>query len=1110
MLMTFRSRITALATACLLFLTTLFYIQIPHAAASEKNALLTFKGKGSLEASLIARYNSGATFAEGGTEIVVYNEKYNQLYSVNGAEKALDIVSLLPLNNKSSFQDLSLTKRISLQQLNNQTSQLNLKLDDITSVAVHPSFEFVAVAAPASPVTDAGYIIFLGHDGTYLSHVQVGVLPDMVTFTPDGKYALAANEGQPNDDYSIDPEGSVSIIDVTGDIAFLSANHVTTAQFDKLDTSHIRKVKPEATFAQDAEPEYIVVSEDSKKAFVVLQENNAIATLNLQTKQFESIHSLGTIDHSLPGFALDASDKDGVASLKNWPTLGLFMPDGMSLYTANGKTYILTANEGDAKDYDGFSEEARVVDIADRIALDAKYYKGYTQEQLNALQAALTDEKQLGRLKTTTSVELNADGKQPFIHSYGTRSFSIWDADTMKLVFDSGDQFERITNLANPHAFNTNNEANEFDTRSDDKGVEPEAVVVGQVGNKPYAFIGLERAGGIMAYDITNPANPAFDIYFSSRSYDLNEEQPSGDVAPEGLTFIDEKSSPTGRALLVVANELSGTIAVYELTPSTKKMIQIIATNDIHSRVVEGDGMGYAKIAAIVEQYKKQNPNTIVLDAGDTLHGQTYSTLVNGESIIELMNEIGYDAMTTGNHDYNYGYKHLKALSADASFPILAANVVDAAGQYVYEPYVIKEVAGIKLGIFGIATPETIYKTHPKNVEGISFTDPEAAIKEMVDTLKPQADVIINLAHLGTDGSTIDANRTDYVTSKIDGVDLVIDGHSHEVVNKMINDTLLVQFGEYGKQVGVITLVFENDKLIDKTVHSISVDDAKTLKADASIEAIIKQTSASQDVILNEVIANTDVKLEGERAVVRTSESNLGNLITNAMLEASGANIALTNGGGIRASIDKGNITIGDVITVLPFGNIIVTIEVTGQELKDALEVGAAGYPAAHGAFAHVAGISYTINASNEAGNRIENIKVNGLALNLNKTYTLATNDFLAAGGDGYTMFADNTIINHASSLDEALIAYIKKNGTSNVVVGERIAVTKGKPTAALPNDSHIEAPSPAEGYYIVKKGDTLYGIAKKHNTSWRELQKINNIRFAHLIYPGQTIKLAN
>src|SRR5690606_35208050 len=151
--------------------------------------------------------------------------------------------------------------------------------------------------------------------------------PDMVTFTPDGKYALAANEGQPNDDYSIDPEGSVSIIDVTGDVALVSANNVTTAKFDKLDATHIRKVKPDATFAQDAEPEYIVVSEDSKKAFVVLQENNAIATLNLQTKQFEAIHSLGTIDHSVPGFALDASDKDGVASLNNWPVLGLFIPD---------------------------------------------------------------------------------------------------------------------------------------------------------------------------------------------------------------------------------------------------------------------------------------------------------------------------------------------------------------------------------------------------------------------------------------------------------------------------------------------------------------------------------------------------------------------------------------------------------------------------------------------------------------------------------------------------------------------------------------------------------------------------------------------------------------
>jgi len=1126
--MNFKSGLLALGLSV-----TLLTAQAPAiqaGAVSSSEAWLSFAGQGDLEAKLIARYSSGAAFEEGGTEIVAYDPLHQQLFSVNGAEKALDIISITSLSTAKSdnVQDIKLTKRISLEQLSNQS----LSLSDITSVAIHPSNEYVAVAAPADPITDAGYVIFISHDGTYLSHVQVGSLPDMVTFTPDGKLALVANEGEPSDDYSINPVGSVSIIDVEHGVRSVTENAVTTAGFDKVNAEGIRIVKPGASFSEDAEPEYIVVSDDSSKAYIVLQESNAIAVLDLTAKQITSVHDLGVIDHSLPGYALDASDKDDVASLKNWPVLGLFMPDGMSMYSVNGKNYILTANEGDAKDLDGFSEEARVADLADRIALNASYYKGFTQEELDAMTETLFEDEQLGRLKTTTSVALNKDGKQEAIYSYGTRSFSIWDADTMELVFDSGDQFERITKLANPAGFNTDNAENNFDNRSDDKGVEPESVTVGQVGDASYAFIGLERAGGIMAYDLSNPAAPVFDLYFSSRSYSANEEIPSGDVAPEGLTFIEAKNSPTEEALLIVANELSGTIAVYELTESNKTRLQIIATNDIHSRVYEDGGMGYAKIATIVDQYRSMNPNTIVLDAGDTLHGQTYATLVEGSSIVELMNTIGYSAMTTGNHDYNYGYEHLLEIEKQANFPILAANVKKADGSYAYEPYIIKEVAGVKLGIFGIATPETVYKTHPNNVEGITFTDPATAAQEMVDTLKDQVDVVINLAHLGTDGSTIDANRSDAVTEKVDGIDVVIDGHSHELVERIVNDALLVQFGEYGEQVGIITLEFEEGKLINKQSHYITADDASTLPAHTEVEALVEKTTEAQQTILDQVIGKTAVKLIGEREVVRTGESNLGNLIADAMIAATDADVAMTNGGGIRASIEEGDITKGDVITVLPFGNFIVTIEVTGQELKDALEVGAAGYPAAHGAFSHVSGITYKIDADADVGNRVHSVVVNGKALELNQSYTLATNDFLAAGGDQYTMLADNTIINNAGTLDEELIKHIQAQGTVTSAVEQRIVVqtkekdsnqpaTKpidntsnsgnAKPTQPANNSNNAgsgisEPDKPLSFTYTVKKGDTLWSIAQKHGTTWQKLQQVNKLKNANLIYPGQKL----
>jgi len=1127
--MNFKSGLLAIGLSITLLTAQVPSIQAETVHSSE--AWLSFAGQGSLEANLIARYSSGAAFEEGGTEIVAYDSAHQQVYSVNGAEKALDIISLTALasGKKDSVQNIKLSKRISLEQLSNQS----LSLSDITSVAIHPTNEYVAIAAPANPVTDAGYVIFIRHDGTYLNHVQVGALPDMVTFTPDGKYVLVANEGEPSNDYTINPVGSVSIIDVEQGLPSITESSVTTAGFDNVNAEGIRIVKPGASFSEDAEPEYIVVSDDSSKAYVALQENNAIAVLDLKTKQFTSVHDLGVIDHSLPGYALDASDKDGVASLKNWPVLGLFMPDGMSMYSANGKNYILTANEGDAKDLDGFSEEARVADLADRIALKASYYKGFTQEQLDAMSESLFADDQLGRLKTTTSVALNKDGKQEAIYSYGTRSFSVWDADKMELVFDSGDQFERITKLANPSGFNTDNAENKFDSRSDDKGVEPESVTVGQVGATSYAFVGLERAGGIMAYDLTDPAAPVFDLYFSSRSYNTAEEIPSGDVAPEGITFVDANNSPTGEALLLVANELSGTIAVYELTGSNQTRVQIIATNDIHSRVYEGGGMGYAKIATIVEHYRDMNPNTIVLDAGDTIHGQTYATLVEGTSIIELMNEIGYEAMTTGNHDYNYGYERLLELGKQASFPILAANVKKNDGSYVFEPYVIKEMDGVKLGIFGLATPETVYKTHPNNVAGVTFTDPAAAAQDMVNALKDKVDVVINLAHLGTDGSTLDANRSDKVAEKVDGIDLIIDGHSHELINRTVNDALLVQFGEYGEQVGIITLVLEDGELVSKQSHYITADDASTLPAHPKVEALVEKTTKAQQVILDEVIGHTAVKLIGEREVVRTGESNLGNLIADAMIAATGADIAMTNGGGIRASIDEGEITKGDVITVLPFGNFIVTIEVTGQELKDALEVGAAGYPAAHGAFTHVSGITYKIDAEAEAGNRVHSVVVNGKSLDINQKYTLATNDFLAAGGDQYTMLADNTIINNAGTLDEELIKFIQQQGTISPKVEQRIQVqpkavngssstpsknensqssTNAQSTKPSNNSNNAgnEQSKPADKSvattYTVKKGDTLWSIAKNYGTTWQKLQQANKLNNANLIYPGQKL----
>lgn len=470
--------------------------------------------------------------------------------------------------------------------------------------------------------------------------------------------------------------------------------------------------------------------------------------------------------------------------------------------------------------------------------------------------------------------------------------------------------------------------------------------------------------------------------------------------------------------------------------------ISIVHTNDIHSRVEEGkyDGMGLDKVATIVNNTKENNPNTLVLDAGDTFHGQTIATLNKGESIVKIMNEIGYDAMTPGNHDFNYGQDRLLELSKLAKFDIISANVYKDDYTTLLSSYVIKEVGGLKVAIFGLATPETVYKTHPDNVKGITFFDPIIVSKLMVKELENKSDIIICLSHLGLDESSKITSKL--VAEKVDGIDVIVDGHSHTTLEtgKMINKTLIVQVGEYAKNVGIVELTVYNKVIMNKTVKLITKDEASDLIPNKAVKEVIDKIKADNKVITSKKIGETAVKLLGERLNVRTSETNLGNLVADAMVSKTGADCALTNGGGIRSSIDIGDITVEDIITVFPFGNYVVTKKVTGEQILSALENGLSDYPDESGAFPHVSGMTVLFNPSKEVGNRVLKVIIGGNEINPNKEYSLATNDFIAAGGDQYTMFSDCETLGEYPGLDEILIDYITENGTENSPVERRIA----------------------------------------------------------------------
>lgn len=541
----------------------------------------------------------------------------------------------------------------------------------------------------------------------------------------------------------------------------------------------------------------------------------------------------------------------------------------------------------------------------------------------------------------------------------------------------------------------------------------------------------------------------------------------------------------------------------------TSQKLVILHTNDTHSRVSESsnDGMGFAKIAAEVSAFKAQNPNVLLVDAGDTLHGQTFATLNKGENIVQLMNMMKYDAMTPGNHDFNYGYEQLTTLSKKMAFPLLSANVKKADGTTLYTPYVIKEIGGIKVAIFGLSTPETAYMTHPNNVVGLTFADPIAEAKATVAQLKGKADVVVCLSHLGL-------NETSEFTSKrlaqeVDGIDVIVDGHSHTTLAEglKVGNTIIGQTGEYDKNLGVIELTVSSGKVTSSKASHVTKAQAAEITPDQSVSDLIAQLSEANKVITDVVIGKTSVALKGERAMVRAGETNLGNLITAAMLDVSGADVALTNGGGIRASIDAGDITKGEVITVLPFGNYVVVKSVTGQELKDALELGVSKYPEANGAFPHVGGITFTFDAGKAAGSRVTAVAVNGKPLDLSKSYTLATNDFMAAGGDGYTMFADNKIQGEYPALDEVLISYIAKSPAVSPVVDGRVKAIPAPAKPEIPAEPAVPTvAAPSAQSYTVKADDVLWKIARQFNLDWQALAKFNNLSNPNVILPGQIL----
>ena len=492
-----------------------------------------------LTLSPLGTYSTGA-FAEGASEIVAYDPQHHRAFVVNAFAGTVDVLDI--------------------SDPTQPTKAATLDTPGANSVAVRHGL--VAVAQQAEVKTDPGTLTLF--DATSLEQtgeVTVSALPDMVTITDNGSYALVANEGEPEGycEGQVDPEGSISVVDLRRGAARATVRtadfRAFNSQVDALRDAGVRIYGPGASVAQDLEPEYITVSGNKRTAYVSLQEANAIAVVDIASARVTDIRPLGLKDHSVAGQGLDASDKDDEINIATWPVKGMYQPDAIEAFRTKGGEYLVTANEGDAREWDCYAEESRIADLE----LDPTVFP-----DAKTLQSKMA----IGRLNATTTSPQNAAGQYTELHVLGGRSVSVRDAATGALVWDSGDQLERLIADRVPELFNANHDEDDsFDNRSDNKGPEPEGLDVGKVEGRTYAFVGLERVSGLVAVDVSDPRRAALAGFGLNRDAEGEAEAgTAGDLGPEGVHFVSAGESPTGTPLVLVGNEVSGTTTVWEVS----------------------------------------------------------------------------------------------------------------------------------------------------------------------------------------------------------------------------------------------------------------------------------------------------------------------------------------------------------------------------------------------------------------------------------------------------------------------------------------------------------------------------------------------------------------
>lgn len=490
-------------------------------------------------------------------------------------------------------------------------------------------------------------------------------------------------------------------------------------------------------------------------------------------------------------------------------------------------------------------------------------------------------------------------------------------------------------------------------------------------------------------------------------------------------------------------NDLLTSAGYYE------EKISVMSTADIHGHIVydeEAGGyytldevsfmMGMPLMKHFVDEVRAENPNSLLLDSGDMFHGTNEANINQGQGVVEVANLMGFDAMTPGNHDLNFGYDRLMEISSELNFPMLSANLYKD-GKPLFDEYKIVQVGSKKIGLFGLLVTDALLNMNSKDTYGLSVEDPVECASKVVAAMKDQVDAIILISHLGDE---VDRDLVEHV----DGIDLILCGHHHFLYKEAVKvkNTYLVEAGGYSTHVGIADMYFKDGKVSKVVWNAKSTRDVT--KVDQEANAVAQKYHALALEATKEVVATAQEKLDGFRANVRTRETTLGNVLSDAMREFGEADIALMNGGGIRESIPAGDINLYVIGKALPFVNSLVTIEMKGEDIYSAIERGIRKYPdgGVNGGFLHISGAKFVFDASKPAGKRIVSITMdNGEPLDKEKYYKVATNDYLFNGGDGYEEMEDSKLLKKGELLKDVLAKYLKEKGTVTPKLEGRIQV---------------------------------------------------------------------